>query len=309
MREASVILCTYNRASMLGGAIESLAAQTIPPATFEVLVVDNNSSDGTADAVMELRERFPELALRYLLETMQGLGRARNAGWRASEGKVVAFLDDDARAAPDWLEKALAAFSETAPAPWAVGGPIRPYYDSPRPSWFRDEYEERNWGARRRPLESGESFAGSNLVVSRDALERFGGFSTEAGMTGSRLSVGEETALILRIWESGEGEGRLLYLPDLVVRHHVPGWKMTVGYQLRRAYAEGQNDFRLRAAGSLRSIVRYRFWAFRNVLSGTGRALARRGSYSCRESWMVETLRPVWSAIGSLGIGSPPRAR
>jgi len=294
---------------MLAGAIESLAAQTLPAEKYEVLVVDNNSSDDTQTVVERASRRFLSLSLRYLTERRQGLGHARNTGWLASSGRYVAFLDDDARADACWLEKALGGFAGTGLPPLAIGGPIRPFYDPGRPDWFRDEYEERSWGGMRRFLDRGESFSGSNLILSRDGLDRFGGFSTEAGMMGDRLSVGEESAFFERIWARGEGEGRLLYLPDLVVRHHVPGWKMTVGYQVRRAYAEGQNDFRLRAGSSAAGRLGYRVRALCRVLAGCGQALFRLRAFPARERWLVEAMRPVWSAMGSLGFGGPPAVK
>lgn len=303
MPEISAIICTYNRASMLVGAIESLAAQTLSRKRYEVLVVDNNSTDDTADAVASIQRQYPNLSLVYLREKRQGLGYARNAGWRAARARIVGFIDDDARANPEWLEKALSVFQNTDPVPFALGGAITPFYDSSRPSWFKDEYEERGWGNQRRYLRHGESFSGSNLVLWKEALERFGGFAETAGMTGNRLSVGEETALFMNIWGSGEGEDRILYLPDLVVTHHVPTWKMTVGYRCQRAYAEGQNDFRLRVSSGAVGSFRYRLWALRTILVGMGRAMARIRKYSCRENWLVEAMRPVWSGMGSLGIG------
>ena len=90
----SAVICTYNRADLLAGAIESLLEQTLNPAHREIIVVDNASTDGTRAVV----EQFAPDGVRYVLETRQGLGYARNRGWQEARGEFVAYIDDDARA-------------------------------------------------------------------------------------------------------------------------------------------------------------------------------------------------------------------
>ena len=130
---------------------------------------------------------------------------------------MIAFLDDDARAEPDWLEQALRLFERVEPSPFAVGGPIEPFYLAPKPDWFKDEYEIRSWGDEPRFLRTGETFSGSNMIFTKTALRVHGGFSDRFGMKGERLSVGEETVLFDEIWR-GSPDAPLYYSPELVVR-------------------------------------------------------------------------------------------
>src|SRR5215813_5826726 len=98
----SVVICTYNRLDHLVNSVESALHQTIDAANYEVIVVDNCSTDGTAEAIQKLIGEHPNL--RYLYETRLGLANARNSGWQAAQGTYVAFLDDDAKAENNWLE-------------------------------------------------------------------------------------------------------------------------------------------------------------------------------------------------------------
>ena len=234
----SAVVCTYNRAALLEGAIMSLTEQTLDRSQYEILVVDNNSTDETPQAVREVQASYPSATIRYLLEPRQGLGHARNTGVAHARGRYVAFLDDDAQAPDGYLVRALALFEEVQPTPWVVGGPIHPFYPTPKPAWFRDAYEIRSWGPVSRFLDPGEWFSGSNMVFRRELIQGYGGFATDKGMAGGTLSVGEETALFQRMW--GGYESPLLhYCPDLVVYHAVPSEKMRPGYHLKRHLAHG----------------------------------------------------------------------
>ena len=110
MIRLTVIVCTYNRAAMLVGALESLVQQTLDPALYEILVVDNACTDNTPEYVEIFQENYPEHNILMIYEPEQGLGYARNAGLNHSHGEYVAYLDDDAHASRSWLEMALELF-------------------------------------------------------------------------------------------------------------------------------------------------------------------------------------------------------
>ena len=104
MVRISAVVCTLNRATYLARAVESLVNQTYPKEYYEIIVVDNGSTDNTREVV----EQFSQCAIiRYIYEPVKGLSQARNTGWQAAAGKYVAYLDDDAIARPRWLEKML----------------------------------------------------------------------------------------------------------------------------------------------------------------------------------------------------------
>jgi glycosyltransferase involved in cell wall biosynthesis len=237
--ELSVVVCTYNRAGWLAAALDSLSAQSLDPGRFEVLLVDNNSTDATAEVAARFQSRITNF--RYLREERQGLSHARNLGWQSARGEFVAFMDDDARAAPDWCERIVTAFRTVTPRPVSVGGKILPLFEGPLPSWFTPEIEIRTWGERAGFLAGPRvhyGFSGSNMSFPREVLVRYGGFASGLGMQGRRIRVGEDSHLYNRIQEH---EPLFWYDPQLIVHHLVPRRNLRIGYRLTRAYAAGRS--------------------------------------------------------------------
>ncbi|TLY35805.1 MAG: glycosyltransferase family 2 protein [Nitrospirae bacterium] len=236
----SVVLCTYNRSQLLRIALDSLVGQSLVKSEYELLVVDNSSTDDTTAAVKAFQTQYASPEIILVSEARQGLGYARNAGYKNARGRYVAFIDDDCVATKDWLQMLLDCFEQIYPQPWSVGGPIRPVYDVPRPVWFKDSYETDTWGERPRLLKRRESFTGCNMSFRKDVLERYGGFDTTLDMKGESLSLAGETDLYRRMW-SAEGTRCLFYYsPHAVMHHRIDAFKMTVSYQLKRAFAAGQ---------------------------------------------------------------------
>ncbi len=283
----SVVICSYNRREHVVAAITSVLRQTLPSDMYEVVVVDNRSTDGTAEAVAEIVASNPHV--KYLYEAEPGLALARNAGWRAATGTYVAFLDDDARAAADWLETAKGLVEEDVLGLCCLGGPIRPFYTSAQPDWWRDAYETRTRGDQRRHLRPGEAFSGSNMIWLAETLRRYGGFDASAGMKGSTLGMGEETALFRRVWE-GEESPVFLYSPDLRVSHWVPPEKMTMRYIAKRATANGQFEARFALSQNPGVVGRLRLLGAtaRTVAVEIPTVLLTRRRYRTTQNWYFE---------------------
>jgi glycosyltransferase involved in cell wall biosynthesis len=284
----SVVICTYKRPEMLRRALASLAAQTLERVQYEVIVVDNAGGvgalarDGGADVVLH--------------EPIPGVSRARNKGWQAARSELIGFVDDDGVAEPDWLERALDLSATCEPSPVALGGPILPLWDAPRPSWFKEVYELRSWGESERLLQFGESFSGSNMFLTRRAIELVGGFDIRSGPVGNRIGLGGETVSFERLW-AVEPAASMLYSPRLVVRHSVPARKMTVRYQLRRAAAYGSSTI-IRQDLGLRSRLRLVPPTIRQLVGSLLTSLRRlRGPF---RQWAVEELRQPAILIGML---------
>lgn len=281
----SVVICSYNRIEHVLPSVESVLAQTLPSGEYEVVVVDNCSTDGTAEAVQALAADNPEV--RYLYEGRLGLATARNTGWQAARGTYVAFLDDDARAGTDWLETARDLIERNPENLCCVGGPIHPFYTSPKPDWWLDSYEIRTRGDVQRHLNRGEAFSGSNMIWRREILETYGGFESTAGMKGAELGMGEETALFRRVWD-GEPNPVFLYEPDLRVYHWVPAEKMTMRYILKRATANGQFEARFALAQEGSSRLRLVGATLRTIAVEIPTVLLKRRHYRTTQNWYFE---------------------
>jgi glycosyltransferase involved in cell wall biosynthesis len=228
----SVVITTYNRCDKLRLALDGLGKQSIDKDKFEVWVVDNNSSDDTVGTVRDFQDK---LDLHYHLETQQGLGHARDAGFRKAQGEYVAFLDDDAIPTEDWLQ----ALYENilAHEPDCLCGPIFPYYSSDRPRWFKDEYEIRSLGDDWHIVPEGTTHSGSNMTWKRSILFDLGGFNVSLGVSGDRFIPGEDSDLFYRYWRAKKGS--VVYDPKIKVLHWTPAYKMRVAYILKRYLTVG----------------------------------------------------------------------
>ena len=295
----SVVICTYNRADLLPGALGSLLQQSLDQSLFEIIVVDNNSTDSTPDVVAQYLS-YPHI--RYIHEVSQGLAHARNRGYKEASGRYVAYLDDDARADPEWLKSILNVFNNTVPEPFAVGGPIYPFYLSQKPEWFKDEYEIRSWGDKPRFLVPKESFSGSNMIFTRPILEQFGGFNTHVGVNGTTLSVGEETSLFLKLWENSEERNIFYYSPEVKISHYSPLEKMDVRYALKRSFAGGQSAVQMLETDpiSRRERVKLICSAGISVVYLTSKAIIKFPRYEHYQSWIFECGTLISEKIGTL---------
>ncbi|MFC1714996.1 glycosyltransferase [Candidatus Poribacteria bacterium] len=235
----SAVICTYRQPDMLAAAIESLLAQSLLPDDYEILVVDNNSQDATAEIVQSYVQDNAH-RIRYVLETRQGLSYARNRGVQLAASDILAFLDDDAVADRDWLSSLLEVY-DNVPDAWAVGGKILPIWDGERPKWLKDTMLRMlsivDWGNEKRPLKWPERIIGANCSFRKQVFSEVGLFATDLGRRGSLLLGAEDTEIQERLHKLGK---LVFYTPRAVVDHHVPCERMTKRYFYRRSYGSGR---------------------------------------------------------------------
>jgi len=236
----SVIVCTYNRAGLLANVLRTVCAQTLESHRYEILVVDNNSTDDTAKIVKGWKGG--QALVRYVFEPKQGLSFARNCGYEAARGEYVAYLDDDCKVPSAWLATAVRVIDEGNRL--IFGGPYLAYYDSVKPKWFRDEYGSHVQGDVGRALTDQEYLDGANMFVCRRLLRELGGFSPQFGMAGSGLGYGEEVRFQRFLRQSYPGLA-IRYEPDLYVHHLVSRRKMTLGWKLHQMFISGRYWHRL----------------------------------------------------------------
>jgi GT2 family glycosyltransferase len=296
----SVVICTYNRPSLLKTALESLEQQTARRDEFEVLVVDNDPSEQTRSAVKPFRDI---LQLRYVAERKTGLNHARNAGYRAARAGYVAYLDDDARAARDWVENICNIIREGNP-PAIFGGPYFPFYVSEKPRWFLDCYDSNDLGDAPKQLYSSPLVTGSNIVLRKTLLQRLGGFRAEYGMSGARIRYGDETELQMRALREVTGV-EVWYFPQIVVYHLVPPQKMNLRWFMSSHWAKAEASAAIDDEGGLQqyglpALLRHLCANLALMAWGLARTLVRdRRRYPYCQNYAIEQLRP---ALGGISI-------
>lgn len=242
--DISVVVCTYNRSESLGATVKSLAAQTLPESIgWEILIVDNNSTDETRQVVEDLQRRYPE-RIRYMFELKQGLSHARNAAIREARGEILAFIDDDETAAPSWLG-GLTANLYTGE--WAgAGGPVLPKWERPRPNWLAIDSPFTlgplaAWKADPTVARLTNPPVGANMAYRKDLFERYGGFRTDLGRVGKILLHGEDTEFGRRLMAAGK---KLRYEPSAITYHPAEENRLHKKYFLTWWFNKGRSDVR-----------------------------------------------------------------
>jgi glucosyl-dolichyl phosphate glucuronosyltransferase len=247
--QVSVVICAYNRAHLLQLCIDSLHALDFPKEKFEVVVVDNNSTDNTGAVCAGISQRYPSLNFRYLKEMQQGVGYTRTRGAREATGELIAYIDDDCLAEPDWLSKIVAFYNEH-PEAMSTGGRIIPKYLAPMAGWFGKYFwglvGNYDLGQKIFRMQGVRYPSGANMHFRKKAFEQYGYFDGALGRSGKSLVAGEEKAMYLKLIAGNEA---VYYLPHVIVHHHVEANKFDVNYVRRHSAGIGASE-RLMNKGS-----------------------------------------------------------
>jgi glucosyl-dolichyl phosphate glucuronosyltransferase len=293
----TLIVCTYNRCRSLTQALNSAAASTLRESIeWEILVVDNNSSDQTREVIADFCRRYPR-RFRYLFEPQQGLSNARNAGIREARGDVIAFTDDDVTLEPAWLQNLTTGLCNGA---WAgAGGRILPEWECLPPRWLSPESRDAlaplamvDHGSEAGELV--EAPVGANMAFRKEMFEKYGAFRTDLGRSGGSMIGDEDTEFGDRLLAAGE---RLRYEPGAVVYHPVTESRIRKKYFLNWYFGRGRSTIRRLGAppGTKWYIWRIPLYLFRRLAVWSLRWMVALES-SRRFSNKVK----VWSLTGQI---------
>ena len=237
----SAVICTRNRVNYLQKALNSLINQTLDKENYEIIVVDNGSTDETRHVVKEKYSYVTNLS--YIYEPILGLSQARNTALSKAGGQYIAYLDDDAFSCPGWLEIILHTFETVRPRPGCLGGRIEPVWEIPRPEWLPDNLLGSltivDWSDKPVILNEEQWIAGANMAFPCSLLKNAGGFETALGRKGKRLMSNEEKLLKCHLEKMGY---QSFYHPEMLVWHHVPAGRLTKKWLMKRNYWQGVSD-------------------------------------------------------------------
>ncbi len=238
--QLDVIIPTYNREDLLKLTLQSLFAARVPAGLeVKVTVVDNNSKDGTKKLVQSFKDRFGD-RIQYCFESQQGRSHALNAGVASTAGELVGMIDDDEEIDSTWCEIVFEAFSSRDID--FIGGPYVPRWSMPAPAWVPQQYGGViGWvdgGEVEAPFDDSYPgiLMGGNAVFKRSVLEKVGLYKTWLGRTDTRLMSGEDEDLYHRLLAAG---AKGVYLPNLIIYHHVPPERLTKKYFRRWCFWRG----------------------------------------------------------------------
>ncbi|WP_312883246.1 glycosyltransferase [Paenibacillus germinis] len=234
----SIVICTYNRADLLQITLNSLPAlKAIDKA--EILIVDNNSTDHTREISQSfIKRQAGGTDVHYLFEQTQGLSAARNRGIQEAKGDIVAFLDDDAVPCMEWIRTIIDTL-DTRQDVYAMGGVIRPRFESERPKWLIEElelpYTIVDMGATVHEYPMNRHPFGANMAIRKSFHDKYL-FPTDLGRKGTLLLSGEESWIFEQMKKEGKA---ILYQPSMVVDHFIPDSRLTKDWIKKRYYYQG----------------------------------------------------------------------
>jgi glycosyltransferase involved in cell wall biosynthesis len=242
----SIIICTHNRPHLLPQAVTQVRAQDYPRDAIEIVVVDNRSTDNTRHVVDQLAAE-PGIPLRYVYEPQPGVTFARNRGAQEARHPYVAYFDDDCTAEPNWLRELVVGF-DLGPNVVAVGGLVRPQWETQPPSWVGSELEPYFGstgflGTYPRLLNKDERIVEFNMALKREAWQATDGFLGMEQFGSRHMAAGEGLHLLDQLRHCG---GQIAFVPDAVMYHQVR-WRATQRWMLERAYWQGVSNSLLQA--------------------------------------------------------------
>ena len=236
----SVVICTYNRAKYLSQTIESVLKQTYPLSDFEIIVIDNNSTDNTQEILSDFKTNFN---LRYYKEINQGISYARNLGVSQAQGKYIVFIDDDETINPDFLGN-LYQFIQQYPQAELISEPVVPVFETEKPKWFSPYTAtlitgEYNKGKAIKIVGKKDYPGTGHATFKKELFLKYGGFNTNLGRCADSLMGAEDKDFFLRLMNNGID---CYYVPTAVIYHHIPAKKLTEEHFSKLTLSIGKSE-------------------------------------------------------------------
>lgn len=239
----SVVVCTYNREKYIYNLLKSIAENDFSKKLYEIVVVNNNSSDNTEAECQRFRTNFPDVDFQYIEEKNQGLSFARNRGIMHTNGDVLIYVDDDALVNREYLQTYY-DFFEQNPSVEAAGGAILPQYETQEPEWMTLYTKQLLTaylykGNEIKPFGKREFPGGGNAAYRRQVFDEIGFFNTNLGRKGTSLASAEEKDVFDRMRKR---KMQIFYLPKAVLYHIIPQRKLEKEYFNQLTYEIGKSE-------------------------------------------------------------------
>jgi glucosyl-dolichyl phosphate glucuronosyltransferase len=240
--DLTVCICTHNRPRYVGDCLAGLRRQTVADDRFAIVVVDSGSPEPARAELAELAREHPEVCLIRVDEP--GVSAARNAGAAAAATDYIAYVDDDAIPAENWVAAILDALATRGDRPAVLGGRILPKWEAPLPTWWPPSLrgvlsiiEHEGQGEfRSKALPAGMEPYACNMVVHVPSLLNTGGFGRGIGRIGAVLLSDEEVQLAWRLQDAGMS---VRYDSRIVVFHQIQASRLNPAWLLSRLYWQG----------------------------------------------------------------------
>jgi len=239
--QLSLVICTYNRDKYIAQALESIYEQTAAKELFELVVIDNNSTDTTASIVKNFIDAHPDLNAHYHFEENKGLSFARNRGVKEADAAILSYVDDDAILSTDYVTNML-SFFQAYPKAVGAGGKVIPKYESgSEPKWM-NKYLNGFVGkadhgtAIRKYNESMKYPVGCNMTYTKQAITEAGGFNND-------LTFRSDDKYIF--YKINALSDEIYYVPDAFVHHYIDSHRLQFD-NFKRLFLKTGNEEKIR---------------------------------------------------------------
>jgi len=229
----SITVCTYNRVKYLKLCLNSILNQTKEYRNIEINIIDNNSTDNTAEYIKNLQKQ--NLNINYFLENKQGISYARNLAIKVCNGEYLAFVDDDATINKDWLKALLNEINKNL-EDTIYGGPIYPRFEIKPPNWIDLKYFKRKfkrYDGYLNKIKAKEGFSGGNMCIPIKLFKNSENFNISLGMSGSNLGLGEEPDFFYKLIKRNKNIN-LYNIADMSITHFEAEYKLKKEYLKER---------------------------------------------------------------------------
>lgn len=251
----SVVICTYNRDKFIGEALNCLARQTLPASKFEIIVVDNNSTDKTASIARKFIADHADLRAKYVLEQNKGLSFARNRGVQEARASIITYIDDDAEVAPGFLESIL-NFMQADNSVVGVGGKVIPKYsESEEPKWISKYLNgfvgRMDFGDHPKRFEGKMKYpTGCNMTYTKNILQQAGGFNNELTFRSDDKYIFHQVSKL---------SDKIYYVPGAMLYHNIDNDRLSFP-NFKKLFLKSGNEEKIRVRsekGALAVIMKF----------------------------------------------------
>ncbi len=282
----TVCICTYNRADDLKETLKSIKG-VAKKDEIELLIIDNNSNDGTDDICNSFASDFT--FFRYCKELKQGLSHARNRGLNEASGDWILYLDDDIQVEANTIAECLDTIKNSRYE--VFGGKDNPWFKYPRPEWFLESWIKNSLSYDKDTvLGKNEHLIGCVFCIKKSVCQELGGFNTSLGMIEKKIGYGEETDIQNRAKALGVD---CVYTPSIVVKHLVPEYKFKIKWLLESGFVLGRDIVKTKKINNeTLSVLKYATIAsvqlLVHIISFTPMILIQQMHY---KTWFVKVFR------------------
>lgn len=244
----SIILPTFNRYKSLERTLLSLVSSSVSISMYEIIIVDNGSTDHTFEVVKKVQQAYPDLNINYYYDSIPGLLTGRHRGAQEAKGDILTFIDDDIVVSNQWLNTIIEVMTTRLDIS-LLTGPCIPQYESHPPEWLRYFWTQTQNGDNtcgwlslldmgNTPKEIDPNYVwGLNFTIRKKDFYELGGFHPDNIPSDYQIFQGDgETGLTLKAKKNAK---KAFYHPGVLLHHQIPNSRLTYEYFDKRAYYQG----------------------------------------------------------------------